>query len=196
MSPRFFVAFTFATGLSAFVACTSADPVPDGNAGVSGAALESDGGLASAGAAIVQRLGCHGCHDSAAGIMAGNNAGVLRRVGDAGTVRVYPANLTPDPQTGLGTAADGWSDMQIARAIRTGVDDQCLTLCVVMPHFSLSDGDMAAVIAYLRSLTPVTNDVTNQGCPTLDPSVSGGGEFVDAGSCPAPEDPDGGAPSP
>jgi hypothetical protein len=63
-----------------------------------------------------------------------------------------------------------------------------------VPHFNLSDADMTAVIAYLRSLTPVTNDVSNQGCPTLDPSVSGGGQFVDAGSCPAPEDSDAGSP--
>jgi hypothetical protein len=157
---------------------------------VSSSALATDGGLAEQGAALVNQFGCHGCHDSDAGVMAGNNAGVLRRVGDAGTVRVYPANLTPDSQTGLGTADDGWSDMQIARAIRTGVDDQCLTLCKVMPHFNLTDAQTDAVIAYLRSLTAVANQVTNQGCPTLDPSVSGSGQFVDAGSCPAPDSPD------
>jgi hypothetical protein len=176
--------------VAVFAACTSID-----GASVdapSSSALDVDGGLVGRGATLVNQLGCHGCHDSSAGVMAGNNAGVLRRVGDAGLVRVYPANLTPDSKTGLGTADDGWSDMQIARAIRTGVDDQCLTLCRVMPHFNLTDADTAAVIAYLRSLTPVTNDVTNQGCPTVDPSVSGGGQFVDAGSCPAPEDPDAG----
>jgi mono/diheme cytochrome c family protein len=185
---RIVSASAFALSLAAFAACTSVDSTPA--ADVSSSALDVDGGLAATGATIVNQHGCHGCHDSTAGVMAGNNAGVLRRVGDAGVVRVYPANLTPDPKTGLGTAEDGWNDMQIARAIRTGVDDQCLTLCKVMPHFNLSDADMAAVIAYLRSLPPVTNDVSNQGCPSLDPSVTGGGQFVDAGSCPAPEDPD------
>jgi mono/diheme cytochrome c family protein len=190
-------AFTASLALSfaAFIACSSSAPTASGTADVSSiSALEADGGLAARGATLVNQLGCHGCHDSTAGVMAGNNAGVLRRVGDAGLVRVYPANLTPDSKSGLGTAEDGWSDTQIARAIRTGVDDQCLTLCKVMPHFNLSDADMAAVTAYLRSLTPVSNDVSNQGCPTLDPSVSGGGQFVDAGSCPAPEESDAGSP--
>jgi hypothetical protein len=98
---------------------------------------------------------------------------------------VYPANLTPDAKTGLGSGNDGWSDEQIARAVRTGVDDECLTLCKVMPEFDLDDRDMAAVIAYLRTLTPVENAIDNQGCPTLDPTTSGAGQFVDAGSCPA-----------
>jgi hypothetical protein len=174
-----------AVSFGLFVACTSVDdPAPAANQQANSVLPQSaeDGG-----AAIVNQLGCHGCHDSTAGVMAGNAAGVLRRVGDAGVVRVYPANLTPDPNTGIGTAEDGWSDAQLARAIRTGVDDQCLTLCKVMPHFNLSDGDMAAVIAYLRSLRPVVNDIANQGCPTLDPTTSGAGQFVDAGGCPAPE---------
>ena len=118
--------------------------------------------------------------------MAGNNAGVIRHVGSAGNVRIYAPNLTPDGKTGLGTARDGWSDAQIARAIRTGVDDECLTLCKVMPHFDLSDEDMTAVIAYLRSLPPVANEITNQGCPTVDPAVSGAGTFVAADSTCAP----------
>jgi hypothetical protein len=180
---RIVCASALTLSLAAFAACSSVDTTVA--ADISSSALDVDGGLAAAGAAAVNRLGCHGCHDSTAGVMAGNNAGVLHRVGDAGVVRIYPANLTPDPKTGLGTAEEGWSDMQIARAIRTGVDDQCLTLCKAMPRFNLSDADMVAVIAYLRSLPPVTNDVSKQGCPTLDPSVSGGHQFVDAGSCPA-----------
>jgi mono/diheme cytochrome c family protein len=194
MQIRTIFAFSVALPFAAFVACSSSEPTPSGPADTVISALDTDGGLAAHGAAIVNQHGCHGCHDSTAGVMAGNNAGVMRRVGDAGLVRVFPANLTPDSKTGLGTANDGWSDMQIARAIRIGVDDECLTLCRVMPHFNLSDDDMAAVIAYLRSLTPVTNDVSNQGCPGLDPSVSGAGQFVDAGSCPAPEDSDAASP--
>ena len=66
-------------------------------------------------------------------------------------------NLTPDGETGLGS----WSDAEIARAIREGVDKDGVGL-MVMPAFNyhvMSDEDTAAVLGYLRSLEPVQNEV-------------------------------------
>lgn len=66
-------------------------------------------------------------------------------------------NLTPDGATGLGS----WSDAEIARAIREGVDKDGVGL-MVMPSFNyhvMSDEDIAAVVGYLRSLNPVHNEV-------------------------------------
>ncbi len=66
-------------------------------------------------------------------------------------------NLTPDIPTGLG----GWTDAEIARAIREGVDKDGTAL-VVMPSYnygSLSDADVSAIIGYLRSLEPVNNPI-------------------------------------
>ena len=66
-------------------------------------------------------------------------------------------NLTPDQETGLGS----WSDAEIARAIREGIDRDGVAL-VAMPSYSyhaLSDADAAAVVGYLRSLEPVRNEV-------------------------------------
>lgn len=66
-------------------------------------------------------------------------------------------NLTPDGETGLG----GWSDAEIARAIREGVDKDGIGL-MVMPSYNyhvMSDEDVAAVVGYLRSLEPVHNEV-------------------------------------
>jgi mono/diheme cytochrome c family protein len=66
-------------------------------------------------------------------------------------------NLTPDQETGLGS----WSDAEIARAIREGVDKDGVGL-VVMPAFNyhaLSDADVAAIISYLRSLQPVHHEI-------------------------------------
>jgi mono/diheme cytochrome c family protein len=63
-------------------------------------------------------------------------------------------NLTPDPETGLGR----WSDDQIGRAIREGVDRDGHTLFPLMPyeHYRhLSDEDLASMVVYLRSLAPV-----------------------------------------
>jgi hypothetical protein len=65
-------------------------------------------------------------------------------------------NLTPDAETGSAT----WTDDQIARAIREGVKHDDSTLFPMMPYElyrNLSDEDLAAVVVYLRSLTPVRN---------------------------------------
>lgn len=67
------------------------------------------------------------------------------------------SNLTPDDETGLG----GWSDAEIARAIREGIDKDGVGL-MVMPSYNyhvMGDEDMAAVLGYLRSLEPVRNEV-------------------------------------
>ena len=66
-------------------------------------------------------------------------------------------NLTPDQETGLGS----WSDAEIARAIREGVDKDGVGL-VVMPAYNykaLSDADVAAIIGYLRNLEPVHHEI-------------------------------------
>lgn len=66
-------------------------------------------------------------------------------------------NLTPDQETGLGS----WSDAEIARAIREGVDKDGVGL-VIMPAYNyraLSDTDIAAIVGYLRSLEPVRNEI-------------------------------------
>jgi mono/diheme cytochrome c family protein len=66
-------------------------------------------------------------------------------------------NLTPDEATGLGS----WSDAEIARAIREGVDKDGVEL-IIMPAYNynaLSDQDIAAVIGYLRSLPAVENEI-------------------------------------
>ena len=65
-------------------------------------------------------------------------------------------NLTPDPETG----SAAWTDDQIARAIREGVKHDDTIIFPMMPYGeykSLSDEDLASVVVYLRSLTPVRN---------------------------------------
>lgn len=64
-------------------------------------------------------------------------------------------NLTPDPETGIGT----WSDDQLARAIREGISRDGRALFPIMQYERfrvMSDEDLASVIVYLRSLAPVT----------------------------------------
>jgi mono/diheme cytochrome c family protein len=72
--------------------------------------------------------------------------------------RVRAGNLTPDPKHGLA----GWSDGEIVRAVREGVDRKGRTLFPFMPYstyrVTLSDDDAFAIVAYLRSLPPVDHD--------------------------------------
>jgi mono/diheme cytochrome c family protein/uncharacterized protein YjiS (DUF1127 family) len=67
-------------------------------------------------------------------------------------------NLTPDPQTGLGT----WSAAEIATAITTGKRPDGRILAPIMPWHAfanLTRQDVQAVVAFLQSLTPVRNQV-------------------------------------
>jgi hypothetical protein len=70
--------------------------------------------------------------------------------------RIVAPNLTPDPETGAGN----WTDDQIARAIQEGVGHDGRALFPIMPykHYrNMSEEDVASIVVYLRSLTPVHN---------------------------------------
>ena len=72
--------------------------------------------------------------------------------------QVCMANLTPDKATGLGD----WSDGEIIRAVREGVDKEGKALFPMMPYTeykAISDEDARAMVSYLRSLAPVNNAV-------------------------------------
>ncbi len=109
----------------------------------------------------MQQRGCPTCHQAGggAGTLAGNVVAVQ------GTT-AYPANLTPDRTTGIG----GWADEQIIRAFRFGVDAHDAELCPTMPRFdAIGDVEAAAIVAYLRSLPPVTHAIPASLCPPVKP---------------------------
>lgn len=67
-------------------------------------------------------------------------------------------NITQDKKTGIG----GWTDEQIAALIRTGKRPNGDQLFPIMPYGFynvLSDKDVKAVVAYLRTIPPVENAV-------------------------------------
>lgn len=64
------------------------------------------------------------------------------------------SNLTPDPETGIGSR----SDDALARAIREGIGFDGRALFPIMPYEkmrAMTDEDLAAIVVYLRSLPPV-----------------------------------------
>jgi mono/diheme cytochrome c family protein len=80
-------------------------------------------------------------------------------------------NLTPDEQTGLGS----WTDDQIKLAVKTGLNKEGAVLFPVMPYHvynGMADADLDAVVAYLRSVNAVNNQVpprtiSTDGFPSL-----------------------------
>lgn len=74
-------------------------------------------------------------------------------MGPLGTIR--SANITPDEATGIGS----WTDAQVARAIRHGVDREGRGLLFMMSVGPMSDDDLIATISYLRTIESVSNEV-------------------------------------
>jgi mono/diheme cytochrome c family protein len=107
-------------------------------------------------------LGCHSDHTLEFGMpikpgTEGMGGFVFdKNLGFPGVVAAQ--NITPDHETGLGA----WTDGEILRAIREGVDRDGKALFPMMPYSGfrhLADDDAEAIVAYLRTMHPVKNQV-------------------------------------
>jgi len=129
---------------------------------------------------LVELLGCGACHTDGALVgeprmdrrLAGSDIGIAYTdpVHDPDPGVAYPRNLTPDPDTGLGR----WSDEQIVQAIRGGVNRHGIGRLLVMPwgaYSRMTDADVYAIVAYLRSLAPVSHRVP-ESVPPGEPAPS------------------------
>ena len=106
-------------------------------------------------------VACGNCHNTRAEDMSfveGKEfAGGFHIVED-GILDVYAANITPDPETGIGT----WTDEEIITAIREGKskDGRIIFPPMAVPTYNnMSDDDVRAIVAYLRTVPPVHNPV-------------------------------------
>jgi mono/diheme cytochrome c family protein len=98
--------------------------------------------------------------------LAGSDVGFL--IPDLGAF-VGP-NLTSDKETGLGA----WTNEQIATVLTTGVRPDGRILASIMPWHALAHltkPDLAALVAFLRSLPPVQNKVPGPFGPSEKPPV-------------------------
>jgi mono/diheme cytochrome c family protein len=71
----------------------------------------------------------------------------------------YAANLTPDPETGIGARYD---EAAFIKTIRTGKKPEGEALAPPMPwnvYSQMTDEDLKAIFAYLRTVKPVKNFV-------------------------------------
>jgi mono/diheme cytochrome c family protein len=116
---------------------------------------------------LVFNLDCWTCHsadfkkmnifqpDQTPGYLGGGNT-----VYDLRGQQVTTANITPDPETGIGK----WSEADFVRAVRKGFrpDNTLLRYpMAIMPD--LTDEDAAAIYAYLRTVPVITNKIVRKG---------------------------------
>jgi mono/diheme cytochrome c family protein len=111
-------------------------------------------------------LGCGNCHTPKDG--KGVPIAEQNLAGGGLTFSIPPfsgaaSNITPDRQTGIGS----WTDAEIKRAIVEGVrpdhgrlPNTSLAVIMATPFFkALLPGDLDAVVAYLRSIKPIRNEL-------------------------------------
>jgi len=122
----------------------------------------------SRGEYLVELLGCGVCHTDGALIgepdmdksLAGSRIGIAytNPLQDRYPAVVYPPNITPDEETGIGR----WSDKQIVDAIRAGIGRHGDRRIMVMPwqgYAQISNDDVYAIVGYLRSIDAVRHRV-------------------------------------
>jgi mono/diheme cytochrome c family protein len=127
-------------------------------AGTLAPALAQDAALLERGRYLVEvTAACGNCHTPMGpnGPMPGRHlAGGT--VFDEAPFRAVAPNITPDRATGIGR----WSDAELARAIREGIRPDGTLIGPPMPiglYRGLADRDLAAMVAYLRTVPAVAN---------------------------------------
>jgi mono/diheme cytochrome c family protein len=116
------------------------------------------------------RAMCFSCHSAdfaklddfvperSAGYLGGGNA-----MPDMNGRIVKTANITPDPETGIGK----WSADEFVRLVRFGVrPDNTVIVYPMVPFPELTDGDVRAIYAYLRTVPPIKNAVSRPAAAT------------------------------
>ena len=74
--------------------------------------------------------------------------------------KVTAPNITQDKDTGIGA----WTDAQIKTLMRTGILPNGVHIAMIMPtgfYHIMTDRDLNAVVAYLRTIKPISNKVAD-----------------------------------
>ena len=148
-----------------------AKTILDAPSGIPGTFAPENRDLVARGEYIVELLGCGACHTDGAlagdpdfdRSLAGSSTGIAYTdpMGEKYPGVIYPANITPDDSTGIGA----WTDQQIANAVRAGLGRHSSRRIAWMPwqgYARISDDDVDAIVAYLRSIKPVRHQVPNE----------------------------------
>ena len=123
--------------------------------------VKADGATIARGAYLMNAVvGCGNCHTpkgpDGAPVKGRELSGGL--VIDLPVFRAVAPNITQDKETGIGA----WTDQQIATAIREGKrpDGSIIGPPMAIPFYrSMSDNDVNAMVAYLRTVKPISHKV-------------------------------------
>jgi len=113
-----------------------------------------DAGLKQRGTDLARLGNCNVCHVGVGDARQDGKAFAGGRALPTPFGTIYATNITPDPDTGIGS----WSEGTFARAMHEGVDQQGRHLYPAFPydHFTkLSDDDVKALYAFLMTREPV-----------------------------------------
>ncbi|HWP81035.1 MAG TPA: c-type cytochrome [Bacteroidota bacterium] len=119
---------------------------------------------------LVETKGCGDCHSPIR-----EDGSMVRNLHLAGGQKwevkpyatLYTANLTPDKETGIGALTDDQLRLAITRGIRR---DGTRMLPFPMPwpsYASMSEEDVKAILAYLRSMPPIKNQIPERETPNI-----------------------------
>lgn len=109
---------------------------------------------------IVEVIGaCGNCHtpNGPEGKINSQNLAGGVHIPDGG-MNAWSSNITPDHETGIGS----WTDEQIIRAFREGIRPDGSVIGPMMPivlYRQISDRDARAIVAYLRTVKPISKEV-------------------------------------
>jgi mono/diheme cytochrome c family protein len=126
-------------------------------------------GVANAQSVLVERgdylvnglLSCGNCHTPK-----GPNGPIAEKAFSGGmpfdtpSFKVAAANITQDKATGIGS----WTDAEIKKLMRTGENPNGVHVATVMPtgfYHAMTERDLDAVVAYLRTVKPIDNKVAD-----------------------------------
>jgi mono/diheme cytochrome c family protein len=135
------------------------DPYPDAEAGFSKTMLADPVRRGTYLVTIGHCMECHsawsrGVSDFKTGLGRGGRTFPAREGSPAGSSASIAANITSDPAVGIGA----WTDAEIKRAITHGVARDGRALKQPMAYGSyagLNEADLAAIVAYLRTVPPL-----------------------------------------
>ncbi len=115
---------------------------------------------------------CASCHSTTSKLpLDGGRESLLSSPTDPGLGMLYPPNLTP------GGPLREWTDGEIIRAIREGFDKNGHAL-LIMPadgFHSMSDADVQAIVAYLRSQPAIARSTPPRSINLLGTMLIGAG---------------------
>jgi hypothetical protein len=188
MNPRSLLTALVASAALALAAPAGASPAPNASHAKADASVKTQSSHVQRGKYLVTIMGCNDCHTPLAmtdhgperdwsrtlsghpenvpvaapptlgqGWMAATSPTMTAWSGPWGVS--FTANLTPDPETGLGK----WTDETFIAALRTGKHEGVgRPILPPMPYDMIrqaSDDDLRAIFAYLHSLPPIKNRV-------------------------------------